>query len=242
MVARVVPVPSAADPLQWLLSGVCLPIPRAQREVALRTAAQTAVNNPRLVYRNPALLARGWELQRAQHDAFVAHFGSDAVVLSYAEYPARIREYWAGRAAPGVAEQFLASTAFHPATRTVGLVSHERTGLGVYGDYGMVEEAFAEPERMRDRKVRRTVRSYLDAEEIGPHALTRLAERDHAKADRVFARVTNRPRFRWSEDGEALLRQRKPSWSAEPQLPSSTLITERLRPYVVPDGRSGVTR
>lgn len=105
LVARVVPVGT-----QWLLSGVSAPFPASERATLMQVAAGMAMDHPELVYRNPDLLARSWEVQRADRRAFIEHFGSDTIVMGVTELPERIRAYFTSRrAAPSVAEQFVAA-------------------------------------------------------------------------------------------------------------------------------------
>jgi hypothetical protein len=230
LVARVVPVGT-----QWLLSGVSAPFPASERATLMQVAAGMAMDHPELVYRNPALLARSWEVQHAHRRAFIEHFGSDTIVMGMTELPEQIRAYFTSRrAAPSVAEQFLATTLteLKPSTRTVGLIYDEADGLSVCADYRLLEEVFAEPARVRDRRYRRIVRSYLTEDSLSPVPLVRLAERDHGKASQVFRRVTNNATFSWPEDGEPLLRRHKPTWYARPQLPRTVVLNDRLLPHL----------
>jgi hypothetical protein len=230
LIARVVPVGT-----QWLLSGVSARFPASERARLMQIAASMAMKHPELVYRNPHLLARSWEIQRAERRAFIEHFGSDTIVMDTTELPERMGPYFASRrAAPSFAEQFIttALSKLKSSTQTVGLIYDEADGLIVCGDYQLLEEAFAEPARIRDRRYRRVVRGYLTDDSLGPVPLVRLAEQDHGKASQVFQRVTNNATFCWPQDGEPLLRRHKPSWYARPQLPRIVVLNDRLSPHL----------
>jgi hypothetical protein len=229
LVARVVPVGD-----QWLLSGVCAPFGGHERERVLRFAAQQALQRPELVFRNPALLARSWEVQQAECDAFVAHFGTDTVVLAWTELEERMTAFYASRrASPGLAEQFVADAASNlkPRTRTVGLIYDEIDGLGVYAEYDLLDAMFADPRLVRERRYRKVLKGFLAAE-VSPVPLIRLAERDHDRASQVFAFLTRRPGFSWPDDGEPLLRKHKPAWYGEPPRPRTVVLNDRLAPHL----------
>lgn len=225
---RMVPLGS-----QWLLSGRTATFPANERETLLPAVARAALRRPELVFRNPDRLARGWELQRADRAAFVEHFGSDTVVLDQAELPRRLGEFAAHRYAASKVD-WVASVldALNPDAETAGLIYDESDGLGVYADYRLVEEAFTDPDLARGRTYRTLLKNYLTDDSVSPVPLVRLAERDHDKADRLFRKLTGRAAFKWSADGEALLRRHKPDWYARPPLPRTVVIGDRLAPYV----------
>jgi hypothetical protein len=90
VVARVVPV----EP-EWLLSGATHPIAKRGRDAVYAAAAEFAMQQPKLVFRNPHKLERAWELQRADRDRFVRFFGTDTVVIPGAQFADRMRDYHA---------------------------------------------------------------------------------------------------------------------------------------------------
>ena len=89
----------------------------------------------------------------------------------------------------------------------------------------------ADPDRLRSRRYRETVLSYLHDDTVAPMVLRRLASRDRDKATTVFRRLLKRPRFDWTRDGEELLRSLKPDHFARPPLPTVTPVSERLSAY-----------
>jgi hypothetical protein len=223
---RVVPVGP-----EWLISGASAYFGADQRENVLIDAARLVAARPDLVFRNPRLLERGWELHRAERERFVEHFGADTVVLDIAEAPERLREYEAagGMSAPTAA---VVVDRLHPEARTIGLIFDESLGLGAFADFGRLEEAFTDPELIRSPAYRRLVKTYLTDEDLSPVPLRRLADRDHEKADRVLRLATGKPRFRWAVDGEEMLRRHKPHWYARPPLPGVTVVGDRLAPHL----------
>ena len=85
VLARFVPMGS-----EWLVSGVMHPIDKGRRKIAYALAAELATKCPRLLFRNPYYLERGWELQRQDRDRFVRFFGSDMVVVPGTEIAERM--------------------------------------------------------------------------------------------------------------------------------------------------------
>jgi hypothetical protein len=231
VVTRVVPLGD-----EWLISGSPAVFGAERHDEVMHAAAQMATASPGLVFRNPERLARGWELQRAERAAFVEHFGSDQVVLDVGEVAPRLAEFSAKRYPGAAADPMRSITdSIPPWADTVGLIYDETDGLGVYYDLHLVEQAFADPELTRKRQYRETLKDYLTEDGLSPVPLIRLAERDHATADRVFRRLTGKPRFVWSRDGEALLRAHKPEWYDRPSLPRLSVVGERLAAYVSSD-------
>ena len=116
-------------------------------------------------------------------------------------------------------------------SETVAFVYDEDDGLNFYAEFGLVEEAFADPDLVRRRRYREQVLSYLHEDSVAPMALRRLADRDPDKATALFRRLLKRPRFDWARDGEELLRSAKADHFARPRLPTVTPIGERLAAY-----------
>lgn len=242
IVARVVPVGD-----QWLISGSSAAFNARDRKKLLPVVAEKALRSPELVFRNPDRLARAWEIQGADRAAFVEHFGSDTVVLERAELRTRLEGYADHRyAGSALAGSWVASIvkSLPPAADTAGLIYDETDGLGVFADYRLAQEAFADPDLVRERTYRQLLKTYLSDDSVTPVPLVRLAEHDQAKADLVFRKLTGKPAFRWSTDGEALLRRHKPGWYAHPRLPRTTVIGDHLVPYLPgqPTGSSPGTR
>jgi len=235
LVTRLVPVGD-----EWLLSGATSVLPAASSAEARRVAAEIAVRHPALAFRDPERLARGWELQREDRRYFVAFFGSDLVVLSGSELAGCMRAYGEfrmreardakGRSAADRARQRFGVPPAMPdlgelpadlcEANTVGVIYDEVDGLSYFANFGLVQEAFADPELAADREHRRAVLGYLKEPSISPLPLRRLAEPDPARASRVFRQVLRRPGFSWQRDGEALLRRYKASWFERPVVPS----------------------
>ena len=240
---------SRAVPLgdEWMLSGSSSLYPAEYRDEVYRAAAQASLKAPRQVFRNPEKLALGWELQRKERDIFVSFFGSDLVVLSGHEIAARMRAYMhyqihevrdsdGKTAADRAREQY----GTEPAeidyglpleltkADTIGVVYDEVEGMAFWPEFGLLEEAFANPDRVARGRHRRIVVNYLDEPSLSPLALRRVAERDPDRASRVFAQVLKRPAFSWDRDGDALLRDRKASHYERPPLPSVIPLSDRL--------------
>jgi hypothetical protein len=118
-------------------------------------------------------------------------------------------------------------------SETVALIHDDTGGLGFYAEYeyGLAEEAFADPDLVRRRRWREQALAYLHDDSVEPMVLRRLAERDPAKASVVFGRLLKRPRFEWNRDGEALLREAKADYFGRVPRPRVSPVSERLATF-----------
>jgi hypothetical protein len=223
---------------EWLISGTVGTFPARRRDAVYRVAAQEAVNNPELTFRNPANLARAWELQRADRERFVRFFGSDLVVMAGDEVDDRMRAFREACRSeiagdrPGPLPPLVFEHTPDDDAETVAVIYDDDDGLGFYVDFGLLAEVFADPALLRRRVHRQRVLDYLDDDTIPPHVFRRLAARDEERASAVFRKLLQRPGFDWARDGEELLRARKPQAFDRPPRPSISVIPERLVPYV----------
>ena len=211
MLARVVPLLD-----EWLISGIVSVFHADRRDDALRAAWEAAQDWPALLFRNPAKLESAWRQQGEDRAAFVAYFGSDEVVVPGADLMERWAAFWGQRygddAPPSADLSDLADAA------TVGLIYDERHGFGFYQDYGRFEEVFARPPLALDAEQLQVVDRYLRDESVNGVPFVRCAQRYPEAVDVVLAQVLRRPRFRWSGDGDELLRRYKPGFlDAAPQ-------------------------
>lgn len=232
---------------EWMLSGSSSLYPAEHRDEMYRVAASAAQQSPRLVFRNPEKLALGWELQRKERGYFVDFFGSDLVVLPGHELAARMQAYmhyrmFEARDAEGktAAERSREVYGSEPAEldygltadltdrETVGVMFDEVEGMTFLPDFGLLEEAFANPDLAARGRHRQVVLAYLKEPGTSPVPLRRLAERAPEQASRVFARLLKRPAFRWERDGDALLRHHQPGSYEQPPLPSIIPLGDTL--------------
>ncbi|MGH8900467.1 MAG: hypothetical protein ACRDYA_01990 [Egibacteraceae bacterium] len=228
VVTRLVPVGD-----EWLFSGSQRVLPASARREIARLAAEFSTQRPALVFRNPEKLRGGWEIHRKYRARFIEFFGADLVVLPGAQVAEQMRAYWehcirritdergdrAGGPMPVAPDLQLPPNLIEAAT--VGVIYDEVDGLNFYAEFGLVAEAFANPELIKG-PYRRRVRSYLNDDSVSPLPFRRLAEQDTAKASRLFQLLLKRPSFSWEADGEALLRRRKPAFFDRPALPGIT--------------------
>lgn len=114
---------------------------------------------------------------------------------------------------------------------TVALIYDETDGLGFYAEFGLVEEAFVNPDVLRRRRWRERTLSYLEDDSVEPMVLRRLAARHPEKASVVFRRLLKRPRFDWVRDGEALMREFKPLYFHRLPRPRVSPLSERLAEF-----------
>jgi hypothetical protein len=229
---------------EWVFSGPMSVLRPAEREVAVQLALDMSLRSPEAALRNPEKLARAWELQREERQRFIRFFGTDLVLVPGDQAQRRIDEFYAfsreevARTAPEAARR--ASGSHTPPmelppdlveSETVAFIYDEDDGLGFYAEFGLVEEAFADPDLVRHRRYRELVLSYLHDDSVEPMVLRRLADRNPDKASVLFRRLLNRPRFDWIRDGEELLRSAKPDYFARPPRPRITPVGERLAAY-----------
>ncbi|WP_280402173.1 hypothetical protein [Nocardia carnea] len=196
-------------------------VPRLQRE------------NPKLVFRNPHLLARGWELQAAMRGDFIAYHGSDTVMVhgsgAHDAWTAPFRRKildsgraWSPDAFPPLAPEMAGS-------EDVTLIFDEVDGLSFYVNYGRVRAAFVDPALVGEPSYRNTVLDYLYNDTVPPVPLARLATAAPDRATRLFARLMHSPDFSWERDGDDLLRRAKARWYAQPRLPRVVPLTDSNR-------------
>jgi hypothetical protein len=214
---------------EWMLSGPTSVLRPADRATAYQLALTMALRTPEAVFRNPEKLALAWEQQHADRERFIQFFGTDLVVLPGDEVQDRLNEFRAADSLAG--DPLIQLPPDLVESDTVALIYDETDGFGFYADFGLVEEAFANPDLVRRRRWREQVLSYLHDDSVEPMVLCRLAERNPDRADKVFRRVLKRPRFEWSRDGEDLMREAKADYYARPPRPRVSPVSERLATF-----------
>lgn len=225
--SRIVPVHE-----DWLLSGSTDLYPAHDQARAYSAAVRLAAEQPALVFHNPQRLNHAWELQRAQHATFVTHFGSDEITLGVDELDKAMRGYWdAWSGRPGTAPP-TDTDWLDDAVETVGVIYDQQTGLGLYADYALARQAFADPDLMRRRRHKEIIQAYLHDDSVDPVPLQRLATRHPDNADRVLRAATGKPALTWHDHGEQLLRKHKADWYASSHLPKLTVLSDRLAAQV----------
>lgn len=241
MIARFVPMGN-----EWLVSGVVHPIVGRRRKVAYAIAAELAMTCPEMLFRNPSLLERGWELQRVDRDRFVRFFGTDMVLIPGTELAQRMRQYAdfsrrevlaqvTTQKSDKYANRPLVEFDFPPdlvKSGTVAMIYDETDGLAFFGGFGEFERAFTEPAVLDQPDYRQRVLDYLDDDSVSPLPFRRMADRDPLRASEVLRRVLGRKSFDWQRDGEKLMRQRKRSFFDRAPQPRILPISTRLAPFV----------
>lgn len=199
------------------------------------------------MFRNPEKLELAWQQQRTERERFIRFFGTDQVVIPGDQAQERLNAFYAFcreealRTLPQPRRSRRRGDADAPLVElpadlldaeTVALIHDETDGLGFYAEFGLVDEAFANPDLVRRRRWREQVSSYLRDDTVEPMVLRRRADRDPANAILVFRRVLKRPRFDWTRDGEELMRGAKPDYYARPPRPRVSPVSERLAAFV----------
>jgi hypothetical protein len=241
LITRLVPIGA-----EWLISGTVNVFPASERAHIYRIAADFALRQPALIFRNPDKLTRGWELQRAERDRFVRFFGTDLIVLPGHELDEQMRQYQefsrkeilAALPAPDRTRRAdtpvgaFVSGSDLVQSETVGVIYDEVDGLNFYAEFGLVEAVFADPALLRRRLYKQRLLDYLDDDSVSPLPFRRLASRDPDRASLLFQKLLRQPNFEWHRDGENLLREHKAEFFDQPPRPSISPISERLARYV----------
>jgi hypothetical protein len=242
LLARLVPIRPVAD--AWLVSGSPRVYDKSGSAHIAQVALELATRLPELVYRNPRNVEQGWKQLRLHRAAFMEFFGSDEVVLPPAEAEERINAHYRRWQEAALARQPAArrprrnlpgvngpAFEFPPdlaGADTVGMIYDETDGLNFYNEYGMLRELFADPALAADKRYADVLMGYLRAETISPLPFRRLAAAHPDTADAVFRKVLRQPKFTWAENGEPLMRRRKPwHYEREPR-PRFSVIGDRL--------------
>jgi hypothetical protein len=224
---------------EWMVSGPVQTLRAGERDVAYQLALDMSLRTPEAVFRNPAKVALGWEHQRADRARFVEFFGTDTLVVPGDQVPKKLDDYYTfcrgAVLGPEPADVPPAVSMSWPSdlfdADTVALIYDKTDGLGFYADFGLVDEAFTNPDLLRRRRWREPTRSYLEDDSVEPMVLRRLADRDPEKATVVFRRLLKRPRFDWNRDGEELLRTVKAAYYERPPRPRVSPLSERLTEF-----------
>jgi hypothetical protein len=236
VIGRLVPVGP-----EWLISGNFACYPKSDSVAIHRTACEMAMLHPKLAFRNPDKLARARQQQSAEHDRFVQFFGADFVVIPGAQLTERMRSFYTFCRDQVVAELAASGTGpmyapfYGPdypsdlvASDSVAVTHDKVDGLGLYAEFGMIEEAFADPSLLRHPDYRRRVRDYLDDPTVSPVLFVRMAARDPERMNQLFRKLLGRKHFDWTIGGEKLMRQRKPDYFDQPRLPCFVPLSDKL--------------
>jgi hypothetical protein len=219
----------------WMISGNPAAFPASTCDQMLAAAAQEAMRNPAAVFRNPEKLAQARRLMDEQYDLFVELFSADLIVVAGSEVSGKVREFYHHVALqvspdaelPDPSRLGLDEELFTADRVAIHFVPGE--GLSFYPDFHLVEEAFANPALLARRRYRDALTDLLRDPETSPEPLRQLAARDADKANAVFEKLLKRKRgFRWDKEGEALLRQHKPSYFDRAQLPRTVPLSKTL--------------
>jgi len=218
-----------------MVSGNLAVFPASARSEMLAAAAQQALSNPEMAFRNPAKLAEARSMVARQHQAFVDLFGADLIVVPGIEVPGKVQEFdrhWAHQVRPGAKPPEPVSMDFpddllDADSVAIHFVADE--GMSFYPDYHLLEDLFGNPALISRRRYRETLSDCLRDPDASPELLRRLAARDPAKASKVFTKLLKRKRgFSWETDGERLLRQHKPSYFDGTLLPRTVVLSKPL--------------
>lgn len=219
----------------WMVSGNLATFPSSARDQMLAIAAEQAMRHPEAVLRNPAKLAEAHRVLAEHHEAFVELFGADLIVMPGIQVAAALEKFHthlAHRADSATEPPDLPTLDLPDAILdSDGAAIHcvQGEGLSFYPDYDLLEDVFTNPALIARRRYRETLSGFLRDPETSPEPLRRLAARDPDKTDTLFTKLLKRKSgFSWEIDGEALLREHKPSYFDGSLLPRTVPMSERL--------------
>jgi hypothetical protein len=236
-------VPLAPAPGAWLVSGVMSSLPKSAGPRIAQVALELLAAHPELVFRNPDKLEQGWQRMREDRAAFIAFFGSDALIFPPAVAQEQLNAFYAHRQEAALAQldkqdrrtrsrglqgPFVEFGDDLMEAETVGVIYDEVEGLNFYRDYGLLEALFADPALAVSPRHVGLLRTYLRDESVSPLPFRRLAAAHPDTVDTVFRKVLRKPGFTWTEDGESLLRRRKREFYEREPRPSVSVIGTRL--------------
>ncbi len=239
--ARLVPIRPASG--AWLISGTMARFPRSSTAQIVQVVLELAAGQPELVFRNPEKIEQGWKQMKEDRTAFLEFFGDDELVLAPAEAEERLNAYYRHRQEAAVASHLerrrrrnipgVDVPAFEfpdelADADTVGIIYDEIDGLNFYNEYGMLRDLFADPALVADKRYSEVLRGYLESETIGPLPFRRLAAAHPETVDAVFRKILRKPKFTWTDHGEALMRRRKPWYYEQEPRPGVSVIGARL--------------
>ena len=242
LLTRLVPIGD-----EWLFSGIASTYPSSLRNEMYRAAVELTLMRPAFAFRNPEKLEQARELQRKERLGFVEFFGADVVVAPGNEIEERMRAYMhfrthemrdeAGKSAADRSRELYGE---EPPdinfelpddmveAETVAIIYDDDEGMLFLRDFGLLEEAFADPQLATSRRHRETLLRQLKEPDLTPLPFRRLGARDSARASRLFALLLKRPDFSWERDSEPLFRQYKPDYFAHPPLPTTAPLSPKL--------------
>ncbi|MGP4103657.1 hypothetical protein [Nonomuraea sp. KM90] len=236
-------VPLGAD---WLVSAHISLFPAEARDELLIQAAEVALRNPELVFRNPDKLAAARRMLAEQREVFIEMYGAEYIVVPGEEVPSQYDAFMRAcmdRAQPGNTFPSPSLTYFDemPDAETVAIHFDPETGISFYLDFGLLQELFATPSLINRRRYRETLTSYLRGDDISPAAIRLLADPDPDNAGVVFGKLLKKKNFSWPEHGESLLRRYKARYFETPRLPTTIPVSETMAEHLrsfPPDGPS----
>ena len=237
-------LPLAEDDSAWLVAGDEIGYPKADARQVARLAIDLATREPNLVFRNQEKARQGWVYMRRDREEFVAFFGGDELVLPTLEAEGRLNAYYKMRR-----DSALAARGRHRAVsdtgettfvmpegffefNTVGIIYDELDGFVVVPEYGMLRALFADPSLAADPQHANVLRAYLREDSIPPLPLRRMAAAYPDGVDGVFRRVLGNRAFTWRQNGDTLLRKRKPGYYEAERAPGVAVLSDRVMALV----------
>jgi hypothetical protein len=211
----------------WMMSGMQSLLKPTDRQVAFGMAARLAQEKPALFFRNPANLEKGREAGRVDHELFLAHFGAPWLIDTPREVERRYTEHLQLRGASSQVQQLRLPPELHQED-TVGAFSDPIEGLMLFPRAGSLMRAFEDPSALGDPQIRDVVLEYLERPSSSPAVLRLLAQHRPEQLDAMMAALLDRPGFAWERDGDALLRERNPSFLERVILPGHLPMSEEL--------------
>lgn len=189
--------------------------------------------HPRAVFRHPAKLVEARSQLAEQQKIFKELFGTDLIVVRGSEVPEKTEAFYRrhsevvrpGQPSYAPVQEF-PDDVLGAESCTIYFADE---GLSFWPNYHLLDELFANPALITRRRHHETLSASLRDPELSPEARRRLAQRDRAKATKVFTGLLKHKRgFSWNADGEELLRRSKPGYFSGTVLPRTMPLSKLL--------------
>lgn len=157
----------------WFLSGIQKLLPPESEQLIF----ENFVNKQSIedIYRNnQEKLARAFQAQKEHHDWFVAHYGTEELIIKGSELEKKIGEYYEAWSKNKVKVDPFPQEMVE--SNDVGIVTDEKEGLNYFIDYGLFLKTFMNSDNPPDEWME-TVLGYLEDESVPAFVFRRMKER-----------------------------------------------------------------
>jgi hypothetical protein len=224
--AKIIPV----NEKEYIFSGAQEFLDISEKEI-LKVVASFQMKHPQLAFQdNEEKIRRGFELQKEDRELFIEYFGSDEVLTEGRKLPALAAEfmnYRLSKIEKPLPEGYKPPEMSFPEgllkSKDVGIVFDELSGQHYLVNYGIILNVFQSPDKLKIKRYKRDILTYLEDKTISPHVLRRLLFKYPQNAEFVIRKILDRPEFSLEKDFDSLMDEFKPSFRGK-----------RIYPYILP--------